>query len=1645
MTRSLSGDENQLLIFMADASIILGKYELLEVIGDGKEGRVYKARCIAEGVSGISRGELVALKRLKSTGHDKESHQFQRQIQILRKLDHPNIVRYKDSFIWRENELEEDIYCLVLELIDGEPLKARLQKNGGSLAWDQAQPVFVQILQALAYAAKHGIIHRDLKPSNILVTRQGQPKLIDFGIARQDDGEGTATNTAAGARGTFDYMAPDFANPRQKGFRGDEQSDIFSFGVLLYHALTGRLPYPPLGENPVGEYYIRWLGTELPKVQFRHPVFRILQHARPCIAKCLEADRTTRFRSFAELMGEFSKVGYRRMKLGAEIYEMFEWLGKGGFGEVFRARRQRDQREVAIKRLFSPSQASRFVREAKILQNAPHSNLVEYIDFIEVPVRMDEREYYLILEYLEGMPGASLRNRIKNSEAGLEVAETLGIFVDYLDCLEHLHRNGIVHRDLKPGNLYVSGDHPPKAKIFDLGIAYDEEGTRTHGQVPGTLDFMPPEFARGSSGRGSPQSDIYSIGVTLYQSLTKKLPFPALPLNETEAWIGFIERSEKPIECAFDHSVFIKYPELVPMLRRALSNDPRRRHESARALQDEIRGIIDGWEKKKLFDASMSAGLAAFDRQDYVEAEQQVVRALALVPRDRAAELLYSKIQQGRQQQYQTDVAAALAALARGDYEEAKRQAELALKLVPSDPTASQLLSQTQPEKIEKTSAAAIEEQPTAVTIEPIESDNTGEATAETRPTELKQSPAVEHPVQEEVKPDEPAAQVIAEAEQPPVVGLQEQPPMAHGRHFNRRLLWMVTTSVTLMLICGVLYVEWGNYAVNRYQKHMAAGQEAYNRKAFANAIKEAKSALAIRPQDGPATKLMSDAEAGQRAEEDREYNVAMEAGKRAYEVKDYDTAIAQAEAALAIKAGDLKAAELKNDAQARKAEIADREQRYNTAMEAGQKAYDLKDYDTAIAQAETALAIKAGDLKAAELKSDAQARKAEIAERERRYNMAMEAGPKAYDLKDYDTAIAQAEAALAIKAGDLKAVELKKDAQARKAEVADRERRYNVAMEAGRKAYDLKDYDTAIAQAETALAIRAGDLKATKLKEDAQAGKAEITEQERKYQEAMEAGQKAYDLKDYDTAIAQAETALAIRAGDLKAAELKSDAQARKAEVADRERRYNVAMEAGRKAYDLKDYDTAIAQAEAALAIKAGDLKAAELKSDAQARKAEIADRERRYNVAMEAGQKAYDLKDYDTAIAQAETALAIKAGDLKAAELKSDAQARKAEIAERERRYNVAMEAGQKAYDLKDYDTAIAQAEAALAIKAGDLKAAELKSDAQARKAEIAERERRYNVAMEAGQKAYDLEDYDTTITQAEAALANKAGDAKATKLKNDALARKTEIAESAAAVAAGQQAYDRNEFVTAIKQADKALVIRGGDAAARKLKNDAQMALAALTKQKSDALNELMKQFKIPEFDFVWIAFLRDGRGAFVAKTELSQVQYETLASQLSLKSNKQPIPGATPDLPKNLYYEEARALVVALNNRAGSLLKQQGEFQLPSREDFLIYSDMAKWTNSPNPRYNDLDALGCISRLGAIVNLKPARGVREGSLNTYGLYNVLGNAWQWCAEGSGAGFSFDTSAKTTTSFQSLFVDQSHVMGKYTGVRLLFVPPP
>ncbi|MDD4016998.1 MAG: serine/threonine-protein kinase, partial [Kiritimatiellae bacterium] len=561
----------------------IGDYELIGLIGDGAQGRVYKACHVSE--DGQAPGEIVALKVVRITGEDEKlRRKFQDQADILRRLSHTNIVAYRDCFSWHAGEWDE-AQCLVMEMLEGETLHERLKKSSAGLPWPQVEQIFEQCLAGLIHARERGITHRDIKPSNIFLTNDGQVKLIDFDIARRDDSGQMST---AGWKGTFDYMSPDFITINE--FRGDETSDVFSLGVCFYQALTGTLPYEPLGETAHIGYLNRWRDNAAPAPSFRPGVFRVLANAKAVVSKAIAARRDQRYATFAALLEDFRKIRYRRIRhKNKEEYELLAVLGRGGFGEVFKARRVSDGLLVAVKFLFSEKQSERFLKEAKILQQYPHTNLVKYVDFITVEGTAGEKQFFLVMEFLEGMPGWTLRPRLKN-EGKMEVEEAVTLFSGYLSALQFLHASArpIIHRDIKPGNLYAPVGQPEKGKIFDLGVARDVSGTVTVGGVPGTLDYMAPEFAEAGGDRGSPQSDLYALGLCLYEALTGKPVFERLPTDLNSAWLAFQDRLRKPPAIAFDADAFVRYPRLKQVILAALAEKPAARFRSA----DEMRGAL---------------------------------------------------------------------------------------------------------------------------------------------------------------------------------------------------------------------------------------------------------------------------------------------------------------------------------------------------------------------------------------------------------------------------------------------------------------------------------------------------------------------------------------------------------------------------------------------------------------------------------------------------------------------------------------------------------------------------------------------------------------------------------------------------------------------------------------------------------------------------------------------------------------------------------------------------------------------------------------------------------------------------------------------------------------------------------------------
>ncbi len=206
----------------------LGRYHLLEQLGEGGMATVYKAYDTR-----LERDVAVKIIRRKAFPEEQLERilkRFEREAKALARLTHPNIVGVIDY-----GEHEGAPY-LVMPYLPGGTLKQRL---GKPIPWQEAVHILLPIAQALEYAHEHNIIHRDIKPSNILLTEKGQPMLSDFGIAKilESDDAQTLTGTGVGV-GTPEYMAPE----QWTGGAGP-QSDLYSLGVVLYELITGRKPY----------------------------------------------------------------------------------------------------------------------------------------------------------------------------------------------------------------------------------------------------------------------------------------------------------------------------------------------------------------------------------------------------------------------------------------------------------------------------------------------------------------------------------------------------------------------------------------------------------------------------------------------------------------------------------------------------------------------------------------------------------------------------------------------------------------------------------------------------------------------------------------------------------------------------------------------------------------------------------------------------------------------------------------------------------------------------------------------------------------------------------------------------------------------------------------------------------------------------------------------------------------------------------------------------------------------------------------------------------------------------------------------------------------------------------------------------------
>jgi hypothetical protein len=275
----------------------LGPYEVLSPLGAGGMGEVYRAR-------DTKLGRDVALKVLPEafTADPDRLARFEREAKVLASLNHPHIAQIYG--------LEEagGQKALVLELVEGPTLADRIGQ--GSIPLDEALPIARQIAEALEAAHEQGIIHRDLKPANVKVRPDGTVKVLDFGLAKAFEADGsdpdashsptlTARATQMGViLGTAAYMSPEQA----RGKPVDKRADVWAFGVVLYEMLTGRRPFA--GED---------VSLTLAEVMKSEPDWSRLPptvgpRAREVLTRCLEKDPSRRYHDIADVRLDFERI-----------------------------------------------------------------------------------------------------------------------------------------------------------------------------------------------------------------------------------------------------------------------------------------------------------------------------------------------------------------------------------------------------------------------------------------------------------------------------------------------------------------------------------------------------------------------------------------------------------------------------------------------------------------------------------------------------------------------------------------------------------------------------------------------------------------------------------------------------------------------------------------------------------------------------------------------------------------------------------------------------------------------------------------------------------------------------------------------------------------------------------------------------------------------------------------------------------------------------------------------------------------------------------------------------------------------------------------------------------------------------------------
>jgi serine/threonine protein kinase len=510
-------------------AVLDGRYEIVAPIAEGGMGAVYRARRTLL-------GDEVAVKIMRPDfGSDPDYRErFLRESRACAQLRHPNIVSILDY-----NLDPEGRPFLVMELLNGRSLREEVIDRG-PLSIAQMQQIMMPLCGALQLAHERGVLHRDLKPANIVAHDFGggtrTHKIVDFGLARvRESTEATRLTGAHQFLGTIAYAAPE----QLSGGILDARSDIYSLGVVIFEALTGRLPFE--GEDPMMVLSAVMSRPAPPPSSLRAdlPAWVDIVLGR-ALAKS-PSDRYDSMADFALDLRAAAGSDQSTMILDAPpgrpaggllaTYDVGRRLGPGRMGsEVFLGTHRAMGHPVAIRLLRREAERDwnavrgRLLREAKALQIA-HPSIIHVRDYGE-----EGDLIYVITDYIEGR---SLREVLR-ADGPMPWTRLRPLLVQLIEAAGVLHRRGGLLSGMSPDIMRVTPDDEAERLMIssagiwqaqDLLATLHNQTLRGSGLEDSELHYIAPEILTGES--ADVRSDIFTLAVLAYEMATGTLPYEA--------------------------------------------------------------------------------------------------------------------------------------------------------------------------------------------------------------------------------------------------------------------------------------------------------------------------------------------------------------------------------------------------------------------------------------------------------------------------------------------------------------------------------------------------------------------------------------------------------------------------------------------------------------------------------------------------------------------------------------------------------------------------------------------------------------------------------------------------------------------------------------------------------------------------------------------------------------------------------------------------------------------------------------------------------------------------------------------------------------------------------------------------------------